>query len=93
LDVTYPQENAMKRHREKLPHERFDVPQQAVIWWRYCFGSARAYWQDLHKLACVWHLTDCNDVQEFKRVVVRLTRRGTEFETPPDWCRKLCHSL
>jgi hypothetical protein len=91
LDVTYPQENAMKREREKLPNERFDPPHQAFVWWRHCFGGVRGSWNDLHLLAGVWRLTECKDVQEFRRVVVRQTKGGVEFEAPPDWCWKLCH--
>ncbi len=98
LAATYPgtaAENPLRRRRVKGAHERFNVQQQALIWWWHCLhqvsGSRGKFWDDLYTLARVWRLTDCRDVSSLRRTMVRFTRGTTEIVAPPGWCEKACH--
>ncbi len=96
LVATYQSKESLldRRRPKEIPHELFNVGQQALIWWQYCLhrvcGPRGKIWADIYELAVAWRLTDCSDVEELKRVVVRLTEEMTEIVTPPQWCLKLC---
>jgi len=89
-----PKENPLRWRRPKEVHERFNVRQQTLIWWEYWLHQGRGprgkIWDDIYALAKVWRLTECRDVDSFKRIVVRLTQGMTEIVAPPAWCLKGC---
>jgi hypothetical protein len=89
LDVDPPMRNLVNLTRKKKPNERFDVRQQALLWWwDYDRSHAGPNWFDLFALARVWHLTACKDPEHFRRVVLRLAKSVTTLAPPPQWVSK-----
>jgi hypothetical protein len=85
-------DNLLDRKRPKAATEIFNVSQLAFVWWRICLGGKHTPWEDMFKLARIWRLTDSRDIANFRRQVVRLSKRATGIWPPPAWCLKLCHS-
>ena len=89
LDLDPPMRNLVSLTRKKNPDERFDVRQQALLWWwdyDRCHGGPN--WLDLFALARAWHLTSCKDPEHFRRVVLRLVKGVTTLDPPPQWVSK-----
>jgi len=85
-------DNLLDRKRPKAATEIFNPTQLAFVWWRMCLASKHTPWEDMFKLARIWRLTDSRSATNFRRHVVRLSKRATGIWPPPAWCLKLCHS-
>ncbi|HYM05832.1 MAG TPA: hypothetical protein VEU11_04675 [Terriglobales bacterium] len=58
-----------KSHRRKLT-----VAAQTYIWWRFTLAPYTGKWNDMHRLAVAWRLSDVRDVESFRRIVGRICR-------------------
>ena len=55
------------------------APSHALVWWRYYVEWYRGKWNDMHTLACCWHLSEAKDLSEFQRRVRTLARTRDEL--------------
>jgi hypothetical protein len=67
---------------EKCRGRKLTVAAQTYTWWRFAMASYRGKWNEMHRLAVAWRLSDARDVETFRRMVVRISRGVRSMHYP-----------
>jgi hypothetical protein len=79
--VALPPKKKSGRQPRRRPRE-LTVASQTFLWWHHILPSYRGKWNDMHRLAGAWGLSNVQDVETFRILVKKQVRKITTLHFP-----------